>query len=143
LGNQEAAVFYPGRKDTVKACIYVKELVNFMAYKLTNHKGGMELFNCTYEPALTVEQIVETIKDITGLNRHVIMVNGSLLTTAASIIGHLGGKKLGIHPARVKKLMVSTNICGKKMASSGYEFKYTFEEAIRDWYRDNNNQYLQ
>jgi hypothetical protein len=61
---------------------------------------------------------------------------------AAGIIGNLGGKKLGIHPARVKKLMVSTNICGKKMAASGYVFKYTFEEAITDWYKDNDNRFL-
>jgi hypothetical protein len=29
------------------------------------------------------------------------------------------------------------------MALSGYTFKYTFEEAIIDWYNDNNNQSLQ
>ena len=28
---------YPGRKDTVKACIYVKELVCFMLYRLEHH----------------------------------------------------------------------------------------------------------
>lgn len=67
---------------------------------------------------------------------------GSLLLTAASIVGPLGGKALGICPARVKKLMISTNICGKKLADSGYKFHYTFEEAIEDWYRDNDNLYL-
>ncbi|KAA6318520.1 N-acetyl-alpha-D-glucosaminyl-diphospho-ditrans octacis-undecaprenol 4-epimerase [termite gut metagenome] len=133
-GIKKRRFFYPGRKDTIKACIYVKELVNFMTYKLTNHKGGMELFNCTYEPAFTIEQIIETIKDIIGLNRHIIMVNGSLLTTAASIIGYLGGKKLGIHPARVKK-MVSANICGKKIVHRDTNSNNLFEEAIRDWYR--------
>lgn len=29
---------YPGRKDTVKACIYVKELVRFMLYRLEHHE---------------------------------------------------------------------------------------------------------
>lgn len=38
--------------------------------------------------------------------------------------------------------MVSTNICGKKLAASGYIFHYTFEEAISDWFKDNDNQYL-
>jgi hypothetical protein len=80
---------------------------------------------------------------VTGLKRHIFKINGSLFIFAASIISSLGGTKLGIHPARVKKLMVSTNICGKKMALSGYRFKYTFEEAIRDWYEDNNNRFLQ
>ena len=38
---------YPGRKDTVKACIYVKELVRFMLYRLEHHEEGVELYNCT------------------------------------------------------------------------------------------------
>jgi hypothetical protein len=83
------------------------------------------------------------MKKVTGLKRHIIKINGTLLMFAAGIIGNLGGRKLGIHPARVKKLMVSTNICGKKMAVSGYTFQYTFEESIRDWYKDNDNQFLE
>jgi nucleoside-diphosphate-sugar epimerase len=142
-GIRKRSFFYAGRKDTVKACIYVKELVRFMLYKTRNHSNGTELFNCTFEPAFTIEQIVETMKRVTGLKRHIIKINGTLLILAAGIIGNLGGKKLGIHPARVKKLMISTNICGKKMASSEYKFRYTFEEAIKDWYNDNENTYLQ
>jgi nucleoside-diphosphate-sugar epimerase len=142
-GIRKRSFFYAGRKDTVKACIYVKELAGFMLHKLKNHSGSVEMFNCTFQPAFTIEQIVETMKSVTGLNRHIFKINGTLLMFVAGIIGSLGGKKLGIHPARVKKLMISTNICGKKMAKSGYVFKYTFEEAIRDWYKDNDNQFLQ
>ena len=60
---------YPGRKDTVKACIYVKELVCFMLYRLEHHEQGVELYNCTFEPAYTIEQIVATMNKVTGLNR--------------------------------------------------------------------------
>jgi nucleoside-diphosphate-sugar epimerase len=114
-----------------------------MLYKIENHNSDVELFNCTFEPAYTIEQTVEVMKKVTGLKRRIVRINGSLLMLAAGIIGNLGGKKLGIHPARVKKLMISTNICGKKMAESGYKFRYTFEEAIKDWYNDNDNLYLQ
>jgi len=141
-GIRGGKFFYPGRKDTIKACIYVKELVRFMLYRLENHNEGVELYNCTYEPAFTIEQIVETMKKATGVQRTVVEVPGSLLMTVARIVGSLGGKALGICPARVKKLMISTNICGKKLADSGYKFHYTFEEAIKDWYRDNDNKYL-
>lgn len=137
-GIRKKSFFYPGRKDTIKACIYVKELVNFMMYKLTHHSLGTELYNCTYEPAFTIEQIVETMKQITGIKRHVIKVNGILLMGVARVIGSLGGGKLGIHPARVRKLMISTNISGAKLAASDYKFKYTFENAIQDWYKDKN-----
>ena len=132
---------YPGRKDTVKACIYVKELVCFMLYRLEHHEQGVELYNCTFEPAYTIEQIVATMNKVTGLNRTAPLIPAWILMPAAAVIGCLGAP-MGICPARVRNLMVSTNICGKKLADSGYHFHYTFEEAIADWFKDNDNQYL-
>ena len=114
---------YPGRKDTVKACIYVKELVCFMLYRLEHHEQGVELYNCTFEPAYTIEQIVATMNKVTGLNRTAPLIPAWILMPAAAVIGCLGAP-MGICPARVRKLMVSTNICGKKLADSGYHFHY-------------------
>lgn len=56
---------------------------------------------------------------------------------------NLAGSPMGICPARVRKLQISTNICGRKMAQSGYQFKYGFEEALADWYNDNNRMCLE
>jgi nucleoside-diphosphate-sugar epimerase len=134
--------FYAGRKDTIKACIYVKDLVDFMLYQLENSNQGVDSFNCAYSPAFTIEQIVKTMKEVTGLKRFTVRVNGILLLWIAGIIKFFGGTKLGIHPGRVRKLMVSTNISGEKMKSSGYVFRYTFEEAIKDWYKENDCQFL-
>jgi nucleoside-diphosphate-sugar epimerase len=134
--------FYPGRKDTIKAAIYVKDLVHFMLYKLENHKKGTEIYNCTYEPAYTIEEIVETMSKVTGLKAPKLVINGKLLKGVAAIIGFLGGGRFGIHPDRVKKLMISTNICGKNLAKSGFNYKYNLETAIQDWYADNDNLYL-
>jgi GlcNAc-P-P-Und epimerase len=141
-GIREHKFFYPGRKDTIKGAIYVKDLVNFMLYKLENHSKGTELFNCTFEPAYTIEQIVETMSKVTGLKSPKLMINGKLMIISATIIGAIGGKKLGIHPDRVKKLMISTNICGKRMYESGYKYKYTLKTAIQDWFDDNNQKCL-
>lgn len=133
---------YPGRKDTIKACIYVKELVRFMLYRIEHHQEGVELYNCTFEPAYTIEQIVDTMKSVTGLKRNIPLIPTWVLMPVASVIGALGSP-MGICPARVKKLVISTNICGKKLAASGYKFHYTLEEAIADWYKDNENQCLE
>ena len=65
-----------------------------------------------------------------------------LLMTAATILGPIGGKKVGIHPARVKKLMVSTNISGQKLAKSGYAFHAGLEDTFRDWFEDCGKQGL-
>lgn len=53
---------YPGRKDTIKACFYVKKLVRFMLYRLELHEHGVELYNCCFEPAYTIQHIVEAMK---------------------------------------------------------------------------------
>lgn len=142
-GQRKRYFFYPGRKDTIKACIYVKELVRFMKYRMIdNHFPGTDVFNCTYEPAYTIEKICTTMQNATDMKRHILLVPSWMLMAAATVLGPIGGKKLGLHPARVKKLMISTNICGEKLKKSGYQFFYEFEDTLRDWYKDCNKEGL-
>lgn len=133
---------YPGRKDTIKACIYVKELVSFILYAIEHGTNGVELYNCCYEPAYTIEQIVKTMKKATGLTQFVPYVPNAIIMPVAAIAQAIGSP-MGICPARVKKLQISTNISGKKMANCGYLFRYTFAEALQDWFEDNDRKVLQ
>lgn len=128
--------FYAGRKDTIKACIYVKELVQFIKYRMIDNSfKGADFFNCTFEPAYTIEQICNSMMNATGMNSKIPCVNANLLLFVAKVCAPFLGKK-GIHPDRVKKLMVSTNISGKKLADSGYIFHYGLDESFYDWYSD-------
>ena len=132
------------RKDTVKACIYVKELVQFMKYRMIdNCFPGYDVINCTFEPAYTIEEICEAMKASTDLQgRKIPKVPGGLLMGVARVLGPIGGKKVGIHPDRVKKLMVSTNISGVKLKNMDYKFHYTLEESFEDWFGDCNREGL-
>lgn len=142
-GQKKRYFFYAGRKDTIKACIYVKELVRFFKYRMIdNDFVGVDIFNCTFEPAYNIQQICETMQRATDMKRHIMLIPSWILMPAAYIFAPIGGKKLGIHPARVKKLMVSTNICGKKLAASDYRFHYSFEDTFRDWFEDCNKEGL-
>lgn len=132
---------YPGRKNTIKACIYVKDLVSFMLFKVAQHNKGVELFNCTFEPAYTIEHIVEAMKKATNLKRTTLLVPSWVLMPIA-YLACLLGSPMGICPARVRKLMISTNICGKKMQQSGYQFRFTLDEAIADWLKDSGGEGL-
>lgn len=132
--------FFYTRKDTIKACIYVKELVRFFMWSLENGKNGV--WNCTFEPAYNIEQICEAMKKATGMKTWIPSVNGRFLMAVAAIVGPIGGKVVGIHPARVKKLMISTNINGDKLRNSGYKFHWTLEETFADWFADCNREYL-
>ena len=141
-GIRKHTFAYPGRKDTIKACVYVKELVRFILWNVEERKTQFDIFNCTFEPAYTIEQIVKAMKKVTGLSQSVPYIPNSIIMPMAAC-AKMVGSPMGICPARVKKLQISTNICGKKMASSGYKFKWTFEEALADWYDDNKQQCLE
>lgn len=132
---------YPGRKDTIKACIYVKELVRFILWNVTERKSSFEIYNCCFEPAYTIEHIVQAMKKVTGLTQFVPDIPNWVIMPTATVIGALGAP-MGICPARVKKLQISTNICGKKLAGCGYKFKWSFEEALEDWLEDNDRKGL-
>jgi len=113
---------YSGRKDTIKACIYVKELVRYMLYRLEHHEHGVELYNCCFEPAYTIQHIVEAMKKVAGLTQFVPDIpNWVIMPMARAAM--LLGSPMGICPARVKKLQISTYICGEKLKNCGYQFK--------------------
>ncbi len=136
-GIRRGYFIYTGRKDTIKGGIYVKDLVRFFKFRMIDHSyPGSDIFNCTFEPAYTIEQICNAMMSATGMRRHIPVISGDLLMAIAKVIGPIGGKKIGIHPDRVKKLMVSTNISGEKLMHSGFKFKYTLKSALHDWYKD-------
>jgi len=133
--------FYPGRKDSKKASIYVKDLVRIMIEMVENAKPGVYLYNCCYPKPHSIEKICNSIADVTNVRKTNIVISAWLLQSMASIIlllGKLVGKTLmDIHPDRVEKLMISTNIIGKKL-SKDYPLNFSLQEAIADWYKDCN-----
>ena len=136
-GIKDHMFAYPGRKDTIKACVYVKELVRFILWNIEKPNDSFNIYNCTFEPAYTIEEIVKAMKKVTGLTQWVPYIPNSIIMPMA-ICAKMVGSPMGICPARVKKLQISTNICGKKLKESGYQFKWTFEDALKDWFEDNN-----
>ena len=138
--------YYPGRKDTKKAAIYVKDLVRLMVEMLDREKPGAHIYNTVYTSCHTIEEICQIIAKITSVKEPSFTIPPSLLQTTASMINgfsKLIGKSFnGVHPDRVKKLMMSTNINGQKLLDNGYTLHHTLEKAINDWYNDCNKEGL-
>ena len=130
---------YPGRKDTRKACVYVKDVARACEY-FAMHAGGIQLLNLVYREAPTIEKICEAITENTDAGKARIRVPGWLLISAAALIqfaGNVFNKSFtGIHPDRVRKVMISTNVSGEKLFESPFSLKYTLEEGIVDWKND-------
>ena len=94
-------------------CTPVKELLRFMLYRLEHQEHGVELYNCCFEPPYTIQHIVEAMKKVTGLIQFVPDIpNWVIMPMARTAM--LLGSPMGICPARVKKLQISTNISGEK-----------------------------
>jgi len=128
--------FYPGRKDTIKGCIYVKELVQQSWHLFAKQSKQVETYNFAYSPGYTIEQIAKSISKVIGKKAPRLLVPAWVLQFVAKVFWLFGLSKLGIHPDRVKKLMISTNISGEKLKSSIAEYNYTLNSALEDWYND-------
>jgi len=143
---KKGTFFYPGRKDTIKAAVYVKDVARILYEGGLNSQPGFIIYNLSLYPAPTIETICTSMAEITGVKNPKLVVPSGFLKFAAGnvyYIGRLVGKKInGIHPDRVKKLMISTNISGKKLNQSPYKLQYTLKEAIADWFKDDNQQGL-
>ena len=136
--------FYPGRKDTKKAAIYIKDLIRLMVEMAEKEPPGIHIFNTVYTPCHTIEEICKSMAKVTDIKEPLFTIPASLLQTSAFVINgfsKLIGKSFdGIHPDRVKKLMISTNISGKKLEDNNYILKYSLRQGIEDWFKscDNN-----
>ncbi|EIP97599.1 nucleoside-diphosphate-sugar epimerase [Opitutaceae bacterium TAV1] len=128
---------YPGRTDTIKASIYVKDVAALLAEMSERPESGVFVYNLTYEPAPTIKDICTVMSTVTGVRAPKRVVPGIVLRGVATALGSVHGLLGdGFHPDRVRKLMISTNISGKKLQEDGYTLKYSLEDAIRDWWKD-------
>ncbi|MDZ7771567.1 MAG: NAD(P)-dependent oxidoreductase [Balneolaceae bacterium] len=129
--------FYPGRRDTRKACAYVKDVARALDW-FARHGDEFELYNLAYEQAPAIEEICGVIASETDAGRARLRIPAPLLLGAAYLIhaaARLTGLSFkGIHPDRVRKVMVSTHISGEKLANSGFGLKYSLKEGVRDWF---------
>ena len=126
---------YPGRRDTLKAAIYVKDLVRVMVEMLNAPRASVQLYNGCLKTPPRIDEIVGAMQRVIGRRRYVPRVPAAPLKAAAWVLGLPGLSRLGFHPDRVTKLMVSTNIDGSKL-DRDYPLRYSLEAALEDWWND-------
>ena len=133
--------FYMGNKNTRKAGTYVKELCIALTWVYNNRlqDSNFVLFNMTMNPGPSIEEYVNEIKKILNIKSFTPSVPKFLLLIFSFAI-ELFAKPLGIKhpfsPVRIHKLSNSNNILPTYLIDHGYTYKYTLEEALRDWKDD-------
>lgn len=132
---QKGIFAYPGRDDTIKACLYVKDLCKFLS--LSAHRTpGWYLYNFCYPEKITIKDVVQSFKKALGYKAPEIVLPYPLITVSAAIASLIPLpfiKKMGVVPERIIKLVKSTNISSQKLINSGFKFDYSLQEAIKDW----------
>lgn len=125
------AFIYPGRRDTLKACGYVRDLAPSLAF-MEQFADPIELYNFAYPEPPTIEQVCQGFVTAGGLPRPRLTVPADVLTLAGRCLSAVGVD--AVDPERIQKLMHSTNIAGEELARRGYVFAYGLEDGLRDWH---------
>lgn len=127
--------FYMGRKTTVKAGLYVKDLVRFLhwCYASPQRYG---LYNLAFPETLTIQTICETICQVMGFRKPFVVIPFRLALTASyffELLNNVGLFRSGVHHRRIEKLYFSTNIAPQNAGQAGFQFQFNLETALQDW----------
>ena len=125
---------YPGRKDTIKGCAYVGEVIRTFRFALERPER-LYTYNVAYPEPYTLERICAAFHEVGGLPRP----KGTLPTSVmkAGVLPFEVLSAIGIRNpicrARVDKLVHSTYIVPGRLLADGYSFETDLDEALRRW----------
>ena len=128
---------YSGRKDTIKACGYVKDLVASFGYFLAQPIGQVT-YNFAYTERLTIENICHTFRQVAGYGLPIGVIPMGIMLLGAvgfELLGKLG-LKTSVNRARIMKLFRSTNIIPQRLDESGFVRRFNLADALVDWRKD-------
>lgn len=125
---------YPGRRDTIKSCGYVGELVRSMEFARDLHRREFT-YNLSYPARTTTEQICAAFAEVAGFAEPRVTVPFAMMRAggfAFELLSSLGFRT-SVNRDRIGKLVKSTNILPSALMSEGYVFETTLREALARW----------
>lgn len=134
--------FYMGNRETRKAGTYVKELCAAMWWALQRQKEQGEhftLFNMSMNPGPSIQEYVEAVCKVAGVQRRVPAIPYPLLLSAGygiELLARPFGIKHPFSPVRIRKLVRSNNIHPGYLIEHCYPYQHTLESAFADWKAD-------
>ena len=123
---------FPGRRDTIKSCIYVEDLIDLMfaASKISERHS---LINGSYVDCPTLEFIVTELQRKFFPKVRLLDVPTGIVMAAAKTLSTLDGFGLGVHPDRVMKLLRSTYVYPEWSDSHGLANVGGFSVGLDQW----------
>lgn len=139
---------YVGNRQTIKSGGYVKELCAVMEYGLDyqDRTGeSLTLLNFSMDPPPTLETYVNTIREVGGRKTITPAIPRPLLLGASYCVNTLARIvriEQPLNPVRVRKLYRSTFIDPKRLRDAGYSWRFTLQEAMRDWKQEKPEDFM-
>ena len=130
-GLRRGFFFYPGRKDTIKACGFVEDLIGSM-YLMWRAADPIATYNYGYANPPTLESICHAFHDVGGLPLPRGVMPAAPMLAVARVLSAFGLKTFD--PDRVRKLMTSTNIEPSELVREGYEYETDLNSGFTRWH---------
>ena len=121
---------YPGRRDTVKACGYVTDLLESLLF-VERRAAPVITYNFALPKPPTIEEVCDAFCKVGGFPRPRAVVPTNLLLATAKLLSGLGVSDFNFE--RVMKLVQSTNIVPQVLMDEGYPYRFDLEVALADW----------
>lgn len=137
---QKGFFVYPGRKDTIKSCIYVEDLLQLIAKALETSQS-FELLNGAYPERYTLENIIECFRAAHFPKAKTFSVPKSFVLSAAKLLELFNFMNIGIHPERVMKLIKSTNIYPFWLDKNKVQIEGNLRSALQRWSADTQGKF--
>lgn len=131
---------YPGRRDTIKACFYVDDLLDALMVARAA-PDRFVLFNGSYPDRYTLEEIVETFRTKHFPKARTFEIPLGVVMTAALALRPISAMGLGIHPERVMKLVRSTDIAPAWLESRHASMRGRLASALERWAKESRGSF--
>lgn len=123
---------YPGRKDAIKACFYIDDLLDAIFFA-ERQRDSFILFNGCYPDRYTLEDIITTFKKNHFPFVRTITLPRYFVTFAAWLLGTFSVFGIGLHPERVTKLIRSTDVIPGWLIKKGWSKPNLLQDALDRW----------
>lgn len=129
-GLRRGFFLYPGRKDTIKACGYVDDLIGSL-YFMWALAAPVATYNYGYPQPPTLEAVCLAFHEVGGLPLPRGTMPAGPMLAVARVLAALGLKTFD--PERVRKLVTSTNIEAGVLAQEGFDYETDLRSGIARW----------
>jgi nucleoside-diphosphate-sugar epimerase len=123
---------FPGRRDTIKACFYVEDLIEAIFFAESRPERTVT-FNGCYPDRYSIEQIVQCLRGRYFPSARTMTLPLWTVRAAAAGLRPFSALGIGIHPDRVTKLVLSTDIAPGYLESHGHAPRERLSTALMRW----------